>query len=138
LVAGRIDDALEKGLNSITAALGRNRDSVVVSTYRRSRGDALARRRRCGTTSRRVNWLGSTIRESYTRTRTMTGDQARGGNLFMGPSERSNRIFYLLPQRARTSEPDPWRRRVRLLFRDFDPGRLVPPRLGAPAGFFSV
>jgi hypothetical protein len=29
LVAGRIDDALEKGLNSVTAALGRNRDTRI-------------------------------------------------------------------------------------------------------------
>jgi hypothetical protein len=31
LVAGRIDDALEKGLNSVTAALGRNRDESRIS-----------------------------------------------------------------------------------------------------------
>jgi hypothetical protein len=29
LVAGRIDDTLEKGLNSVTAALGRNRDTRI-------------------------------------------------------------------------------------------------------------
>jgi hypothetical protein len=29
LVADRIDDALEKGLNSVTATLGRNRDTPI-------------------------------------------------------------------------------------------------------------